>query len=538
MQRPFILRGGTVVDGSGAPARTADVAVLDGRIVDPGTLAREDATVVDVSGLAVSPGFIDVHTHSDATSLLAAGTADAASNLVVAAARQGVTTEIAGNCGYSMFPGCDNPAFAPALTEFSATIFGPGAVPGDFGAYERALTATGRVNNLASLLGHSTLRAAVLGFENREATPTEIDRMTSLLDSALADGAVGWSSGLIYPPGTYANTEELVSLGRVSAARGVPYVTHMRDEMSQVEAALEEAFLIAKLSGTPLHISHHKTAGTKSIGKTVRTLAMMDQARADGLDVTCDVYPYTAGSTQLHAMLPPWLAEGGIGELLARLQSPAVRDRIRHDIQHGVPGWENTVGNGGWHRIDIATAPGHPAAEGIAVADLAAQAQVDPIDYVADLLIAEEGRVTIISRSMDEADMQRVLAHPGTMVGSDGVPKDGKPHPRWAGTFARVLGRYVRDLNVLTLEAAVHRMTLLPARRFGLTGRGSLACGQIADITVFDPATIADRATFADPLLTPQGIERVFVAGHEVLRDQTLSPLRPGVLVRRRQNSS
>jgi dihydroorotase/N-acyl-D-amino-acid deacylase len=529
----FLLRGGRVIDGTGQPARQHDVGFVRGRIVRSDSPELADAPIIDVAGLVVSPGFIDVHTHSDATMLSTKLHGDPP-HLALAAVRQGVSTEIAGNCGYSMFPGASQAGAEEALAQFTATIFGTGIAPcDDFGAYEGQQNDLGRVNNIASLTGHSSLRAAAMGFEQRTATDAETTLMMTLLEGSLSAGAVGWSSGLIYAPGTYADTEELVALGRVSANAGAPYVTHLRDEMQHVEEALEEALHIARQSGTALHVSHHKTAGKYSIGKTETTLLMMDAARSEGLDVTCDVYPYVAGSTQLHAMLPPWIVDGGIGKMLARLSDFSVRDRIRMDITNGLVGWENTVGNGGWDRIDIATSPSHVAAEGQPVATLAKQAGQDPVDYVADLLIAEAGNVTIISRSMDEVDVQRVLAHPGTMIGSDGVPKGGKPHPRWAGTFARILGRYVREFEVLTLEDAVHRMTGLPARRFGLSGRGVLTEGNIADIVVFDPASVGDGATFADPLQPPTGIEHVFVHGHHVIAEQKLTGAAPGVMVRR-----
>nr|WP_269439019.1 D-aminoacylase [Arthrobacter caoxuetaonis] len=504
----------------------------NGRIVPPGTITPQDATVIDVTGLVVSPGFIDVHTHSDATALDARSTPP---DLAWAAARQGVTTEIAGNCGYSLFPSAQDSAHADSLRDFCTALLGPAGspVPGMEG-FAASHNKAARVNNIASLQGHSSLRAAVLGFAQRRATPEETDQMCTLLDDALNAGAAGWSSGLIYPPGTYADTAELIALGRVSARHRVPYVTHLRDEMSRVEAALDEALEISRRSGTALHVSHHKTAGRNGVGKSATTLAMMDAARSEGLDVTCDVYPYVAGSTSLHAMLPPWASAGGFQALLARLAEPVQRERMRASIEHGEPGWENTIGNGGWDRIDIAGAPKHPAAEGHSIAKLAAQAGQDPVDFVADLLLAETGAVTIISHSMDEADMQRVMAHPGTMIGSDGVPRDGKPHPRWAGTFARVLGRYVRELGLLSLEDAVLRMTALPAQRFGLADRGSLVPGAVADVVVFDPAAVEDRATFTEPLRRPIGIEHVFVAGREILCGQRLTGAAPGVTVRRR----
>ncbi|MFF4175851.1 amidohydrolase family protein [Streptomyces sp. NPDC001750] len=536
MGRPLdlLLRGGLLVDGTGAPAREADVAVADGRItVLPAGTPAAAAEVLDVSGRAVAPGFIDVHTHSDALAApLGDGVPQPADDLRLAPLLQGVTTEICGNCGTSLFPSL--PERLPELAEHLRVTFGIGPVrPAvDFDAFAAGQDPALRHNHIASLVGHGTLRAGVMGFEDRPPRPDELDAMCALLDRALGQGAAGLSTGLIYPPGTYAATEEIVALAQVAARHGKPYVTHLRDEMSQVESALEEALDIAERSGAALQVSHHKTAGRHAWGATLRTLPRLERARADGVDVLCDVYPYTAGSTVLHAMLPPWASEGGVGALLERLGRKDVRDRIRADIATGVAGWENTVGNGGWDLIAVAAARSRPDAEGRRIADLAAEQGVDPVEYVCDLLLAERGEVTIISHSMREDDVRRVLAGPLSMIGSDGVPKPGRPHPRWAGSFARVLGHYARDQRLLPLERAVHKMSGLPARRFGLTGRGVVRDGAVADLVVFDPGTVCDRATFERPLLAPEGIGTVVVAGRVAVRDGRPTATRAGEVVR------
>ncbi|MFF3785243.1 amidohydrolase family protein [Streptomyces sp. NPDC001933] len=537
MGRPLdlLLRGGTIVDGTGAPAREADIAVVDGRIaVLPAGAPATAAETLDVAGRVVAPGFIDVHTHSDA---LAAphgdgGTAEAADDLRLAPLLQGVTTEICGNCGTSLFPSL--PARLPELAEHLRVTFGLGPVrPAvDFDAFAAGQDPALRHTHIASLVGHGTLRAGVMGFEARPPRPGELDAMCALLDRALAQGAAGLSTGLIYPPGTYADTEEIVALAGVAARHGKPYVTHLRDEMSQVESALEEALEIAVRSGAPLQISHHKTAGRHAWGATLRTLPRLERARAEGVDVLCDVYPYTAGSTVLHAMLPPWASEGGVGALLERLRRPETRDRIRRDIARGVEGWENTVGNGGWDLISVAAAQTHPEAEGRTIAELAAERGVHPVDQACDLLLAEQGEVTIISHSMREDDVRRVLASPLSMIGSDGVPKPGRPHPRWAGSFARVLGHYARDEQLLPLESVVHKMTGLPAGRFGLTGRGVVRDGAVADLVVLDPASVRDTADFDRPLLTPEGIDTVVVSGRIAARDGRPTSARAGEVVR------
>ncbi len=531
MSRPFdlLIRDGLVVDGTARPARPADVASDAGRltVLPPGSGAAA-ARVVDAGGLVVAPGFIDAHTHSDGVAILDGGRDR---ELVRAAVLQGVTTEICGNCGSSLFPAL--PERLDAMRAEAEISFGGdvGAYP-DFAGFAAAHAAVPRINHLVSLVGHGTLRAGVVGPVDRPVSPAELRTMCELLDRSLAQGAAGLSSGLIYAPGTYADTGELVALAAVAARHGKPYVTHLRDEMSRVEEALEEAVEISRRSGAALHVSHHKTAGRHGWGRTARTLPRIAGLRAGGMDVTCDVYPYTAGSTALAAMLPPWANDGGLAALTARLRDPEARDRMRLAIAEGVPGWENTVGNGGWDRISVACAPRHPTAEGRTIAELAAAAAADPLDVAADLLVAERGEVTIISHSMVEEDVRRVLAAPYAMIGSDGVPKPGgRPHPRWAGTFPRVLGRYVRELGLLSLEEAVHKMTRLTAMRFGLAGRGVIRDGAHADLVVFDPAAVADRATFTEPLLPPSGVAAVIVGGVVVVRDGEETGARPGTVL-------
>ena len=497
MDLDLLVHGGRIADGTGGPLASADVGIRGDtlELLPPGAVPADAAgDTVDASGLVLAPGFLDAHTHSDEAAL---GTVDEAT--AHAAVLQGVTVEICGNCGTSAFPVA-------------------GGFAG-FGAFARAHDAAGRPNHIASLVGHGTLRAEAVGHAARPATKAELDRMCGLLDDALGAGAVGLSTGLIYPPGAYADTAEIVALAGVAARHGKPYVTHLRDEMAHVETALAEAAEIADRSGAALHVSHHKTAGRSAWGGTARTLPYLDALRDKGMDVTCDVYPYTAGSTALAAMLPPWAHDGGPAQLLGRLADPGTRRLMRESIEQGVPGWENTVGNGGWDRISVSGAARNPELQGLTIADAATVCRKEPIDLVADLLLAHDGDVTVISHSMREDDVRRVLASPHTMIGSDGVPKPGLPHPRWAGTFARVLGHYTRDLGLLSLPEAVRKMTGATAARFGLTGRGLLRDGAHADLVAFDPRLIADRATFADPLRAPDGIRMVIVDGRIAVRD-------------------
>jgi N-acyl-D-amino-acid deacylase len=507
MEFELLLRGGDVADGTGAPLRRADVGIAGGRVTVLESGGASDAgasrarQTLDVAGLVVAPGFIDAHTHSDQTSLDGSGDA-----LAHAALLQGVTLEICGNCGHSAFP-------SPYAS---------------FADFARAHATAGRANHIASLVGHGTLRAAVVGHDERAAISAELAEMCRALSEALAAGALGFSTGLIYTPGTYADSTEVTALARVAAQYGKPYVTHLRNEMARVDVALAEAVQIALGSGAALHVSHRKTAGKHGWGGTERTLPWLERLRAEGMDVTCDVYPYTAGSTSLSAMLPPWANEGGRPRLLERLRDPAERARMQAAIVDGVPGWENTVGNGGWDRISVASTPRRPELQGRTIADLAAEAGVEPIDLVAELLLAEDGDVTIISHSMREDDVRRVLTSPFAMIGSDGVPKPGLPHPRWAGSFARVLGHYARDLGLLSTAEAVHKMTGMTAARFGFAGRGVLRDGAHADVVVFDPRAVADQATYSDPLVGPLGIRWVIVAGAVVVRNGEVTGSKPG----------
>jgi N-acyl-D-amino-acid deacylase len=506
----LILAGGTVVDGTGRAAFVADVGIAGDAIATVGDLAAADAGErVDVAGACVSPGFIDVHTHSDLAPFLAEEHLD----LRLAPLRQGVTTEICGNCGFSVFP-------APAgrredILRYLGAVMGPTVQAfDDLAVLRQAVEARPLVTNLATLVGHGTLRAGTVGFARRTPDRGELRDAKSMLEAACADGALGFSSGLIYVPGLYAETDELVELARVAAACGVPYVTHLRDEMDGLDGAIEEALRIGAESGAAVQISHHKAAGRRNWGRTSATLERIERARREGVDVALDVYPYTAGSTTLSALLPPWALEGGIAELLVRLRDADVRERLREDFQRGLDGWQRLVDpDGGWADIVVAGAPRHPQYEGGSIAELAEAEHVDPIELVAELLLAEDAQVIVIANMMAEEDVRRVLASPLAMIGSDGVPVPGKPHPRWAGSFARVLDRYVRREGLLTLEEAVHKMTGKPAARFGLHGRGVLAAGATADVVVFDAAAIREGATYEAPLTPPLGVRHVLVNG-------------------------
>lgn len=468
---PFdlVIRNASIVDGSGASGRMGDVAIEDGRIVRVGEVAGEARREIDGTGKVLAPGFVDTHAHDDGALLRYPGMEFKLS--------QGVTTVVVGNCGFSVAPATRE---AGRLVTGSA-ILNVGDAPitwADQAGYAEAVNARRPSVNAMALIGHNTLRYAAVGTENRAPTADEQARMRGWVEQGMEQGACGLSTGLIYEPGRWCTTEELIDLCRpVGAYRGV-YATHMRNEGEQLLDSVEETLGIGHGAGCAVHISHHKSSGRAAWGLVPKSLARVDEA-AKSQRVTLDMYPYTAGSTRLEA--------------LQRL------GRVDREFAQAVR---------------LATAPGHEEWQGKTVAEVADALDL-PVDQAIERILAGPGRETVcIQFSMDEADVEANLRHPLVMIGSDGLPvMEGLPHPRLFGTFPRVLGHYVRERGVLTLEDAVRRMSALPAEVFGLTGRGTIAEGMHADLVLFDPATVRDTATYDDPKRESEGIDLVVVNG-------------------------
>ena len=520
------IAGGQVLDGTGAPAMRVDVGVTGDTITAVGDLARESAgRTVDASGLAVAPGFIDMHSHSDWRLF---GNRRAESKI-----RQGVTTEVVGNCGFSPAPVSDE--FREDMRGFALYV-PPGM---DFswrsvGEFLRRYEGEGLALNVAQLVGHGTLRLAVMGFARRAPSARELSRMRGLMESAMADGACGLSTGLIYAPGSYAATEEIVEVAR-GAARDGFYASHIRGEGATLLDAVAEAIRIGREGGLPVQVSHIKAAGRSHWGRVKDALALIDAARGEGLDVTADVYPYTASSTTLRTLLPDSALEGGIEAMLGRLRDGATRARIR-DAMSGGPVLARGIG---WGDIMIASAPSRPDAQGLCLDEIARRWGKDPIECVFDIIESERGRGYVILFQLDEADLRRALVHPRVMIGSDGSAlaatgplADGKPHPRSYGTFPRVLGRYAREEGLLTLPTAINKMTGMPGARLGLTDRGVIRTGARADITIFSPERVADTATYEDPHRYARGIEHVIVNGRLVIESGEHTGNLPGRVLR------
>ena len=398
--------------------------------------------------------------------------------------------------------------------------------------YFERLEAVGPVSNIAPLVGHGALRVAAMGFDNRAPTDDELKTMQRLLGEALEDGAVGLSSGLIYAPGLYSRTEELVALATVIRGSGRPYVSHIRGETQTLFDAVDEAISIGEQAGVPVQISHLKAAGRGNHGRGAELLRAVEAGRERGVEVTADAYPYDAGSTRMAAVLPPWTHVGGREAQLERLTIAAERERIRRDFAEGIRGWENFASEAGWDKIRIASVEANRGYLGKTIQAIADEQDKDPVDAYCDVLLEEQGRPTIIIQMMDEADVRQILAHPLVMIGSDAIISRGRPHPRTWGTYPRVLGHYARDVGLFSQAEAVRKATSYPAQKFGLFDRGLVRPGMWADLVVFDAATVRDTATPDDPEQPPIGIPHVLVNGQFAVRDGAYTGARAGKVLR------
>ncbi len=530
----ILFRGATVYEGSGAPGRQTDVLVRDDRIAALGDTGLSAERVVEAAGLALSPGFIDMHSHADFT----LPAFPAAPNNI----SQGVTTEVVGLCGFTPAPLSPDPERADLLRDLGRGV-GPDLdwTWSSFESFLNYLEAKRPATNVAPLVGHSALRISAMGMDDRAPRPAELAHMRAELRAALDAGAWGMSTGLVYTPGAFARTDELHQLGEELRRDDAMYVSHIRNEGDGLLDAVAEAIGIGQRNGIRTQVSHLKATGKNNEGRAQDAVNLLETARQSSVRAHCDVYPYTAGSTFLHQVLPPWTKAGGLQPMLERLRGPELRQRIRHDIEHGLPGWGNHLeAADGWHNVMIAsvTAPERRDAEGRRVSELAAAARLDPLDYTLDLLIADRGATVMVIFLMAESDVRTALSAPFAAIGSDllGVTSaSARVHPRAYGTFVRVLGWGVRDAQLFPLEEAIRKMTGLPASILGLSDRGRVAVGAVADLVLFDPQRVTDTATYEHPTRLADGVEYVLIGGELAVDAGRLVKLDGGRVLRRLQ---
>jgi N-acyl-D-amino-acid deacylase len=528
-QYDILIVNGHILDGTGSPWYEGSVAIKGGKIAEIGRIANVSAKhTIDAKGLIVAPGFIDLHSHSD-FALLADGKAESK-------IRQGVTTEIIGESASAgpvlgtAIPPLDKELAAMQLSRTWTTL----------GEYFATLQKHGTAVNIASYVGSGQVRLDVMGNVNRAPTPAELDKMKGLVDQAMRDGAIGISSGLIYPPNAFATTDELVELAKVAARYGGIYTSHIRDEGDHEPEALREAIEIGEKGGLPVHILHFKMAAKQNWGRIGEMSAIIQAARDRGLDITADQYPYIAGMTGLQMTLPTKYLEGTHQQVIDRLKDSAARDEIRKLVETGARGWENHVqGAGGWHGVMVAAVqkPENKQFEGKRVDEVARIMGKEAVDALCDLLISEETFPFAIYFEMNEQDVRTAMQEPWLGFGSDGVAVNpdmkfmGRPHPRFYGTFPRVLGVYVREQKVLSLPDAIRKMTSLPAQIAGFSDRGLLRPGMAADVAIFDPETVSDKATFEDPSQYAVGVSYVLVNGTVVIDQGQHTGARPGCVL-------
>lgn len=527
----ILLENGRIIDGTGAPQFDGAVGIEDGQIRRLFREARPDSAAADevnLDGLAIAPGFIDTHSHSDLHLFEDPTLAPKLS--------QGITTEILGHDGFSMAPIPDD-----GIDDWQAKVRGLAGSVGvewtwnSLGEYLDAVAANGVAPNVASLVGHGAVRFSVLGMADREPTAAEQAEMEDLVVQSLAEGAAGLSAGLIYPPSGYADTTELLALAERAAAEGRPFSPHLRSEGRWIWDAIDELVDIGAETGVTCHLTHFKMAGTKQHGRAERGIHRLEAAQERGIDIVAEQYPYTAASTKLSTVLPPWVHAKERDELFDALRDEDARTRMKRDIREWrIEEWENFGALAGWESIDITNVPSeaNTHVEGMTVAELAQTWDQDPVDAVCELLLEEEMGVSMVLRLMTESDVEEILAYEDVNIATDGL-FGGTPHPRVYGSFPRVLGRYVREKNVISLEEAVRKMTSLPARTYGFNAKGVIRPDMDADLVVFDPDLVESPATFKDPKRRPRGVAHVLVNGEFAVRDGDVTGLTPGEVLRK-----
>jgi len=533
----LLIKNGKIIDGTGSPAFFADISVKDGKIerIEP-SLDVDCHQELDASHKIVCPGFIDIHSHTDATIII---NSKAESKI-----RQGITTEVVGNCGMSAAP--LTPDFLVEARDRLAVNSGYGK-PGDigkywmtFGEYIQYLNDLPLGINLLPLVGFGTLRSAVMGLKSSPATQNEMAAMADLLEKSLQEGAAGMSTGLEYIPDSLCQMDELIQLCKVIERNNKLYTSHIRGESHTLFSAIEEAIRTAEVSGCHMEISHLKLGGKFNWGKTDQLFSLLENAVSRGVNLSWDQYPYIAWGTGLVDYVPRWAIQDGHQKMITYLSDNSSRIKIHREIEDAIKTGNHAYNTAPWENVQIAMVRSseYKFVEGKRVSEIANGLDVDPIDFIFDLLIAENGSVETLVFCMDEVDIKTIMKHPLTIIASDGRAvadygelHKGYTHPRYYGAFPRILGKYVRDEAVLTLETAIQKMTSMPAKIMGLDNRGKLVCDMVADITIFDPETVSDMATFENPHQYPNGIETVILSGNIIIDQGTHTNIMSGQVI-------
>ncbi len=532
-----VITDGHIVDGCGNPWFQTNIGIIRDKIARIGEIdSSEGRRTIDASGMIVSPGFIDPHSHSDMSLIF-----DSRAESTV---QQGITTLVVGQCGISLAP--VNPKFDQLLRRYLSPFLPNSDVHFGWTTFRQYLSKMKQIKsttNTIHLVGHGAIRIAAMGFDDRKPTTIELRQMKGMVSEAMSAGAIGMSTGLIYPPGMFSKTDELVELTKIVAQNGGRYFSHIRGEGPTLLTAIKEVIEIGEKTGAPVHVSHHKAAGKTVWGETKKTLQLMEEARTRGVEISYDQYPYTAGMTTLVTLLPPWMHEGGMNRLLARLQDPRLAEKAHREIELSTEK-ENMVAEAGWDKIIVSSVKTekNKSLEGKSIREISLLlGKKDEFTALRDLLLEEKGEATMIMFSMNEDDVQYVMRGRYHTVGTDawsssreGVLSRGRPHPRFFGTYPRILGRYVREKGLLRLEDAIRRMTSFPATIAGLNDRGILKEGFFADLVIFDKETMTDRATFEDPKQIPVGIKMVLVNGQIVVEEGRLTGNLPGQVLLRK----
>ncbi len=529
-----LIKNGQVVDGTGNPWFKADIGIENGKIecISRSIYPSRAEKIIDANGLTVSPGFIDTHSHEDLY-LLEDRPIEGEGKVL-----QGVTTLIDGNCGYSV-PPILSKENGKTMRDVLALLGGYHVDEDRFNCpsfkdYLEKLNDSGLRVNVATLIGHASVRIAVIGMEQRAPTHNELEQMKNLVEKSMEEGAYGMSTGLFYTPASCATTSEVIELAKVVARYDGIYASHIRNESNMLLPSVAEAIRIGKESGCPVHISHFKVMGKQNWGKSSQSLAMLEDAAGAGVEVTCDQYPYTAGCTFLMVLLPPAILEGGPAILQEKLKDSSVREKIIEELENQKGQYQNVIKEFGWENIVISCSTSCPDYQGKSIMEISTTYGKNPYDVVFDTIIAEGQNTGVWLFCMCEEDIERILCNPLTMAGSDGVPYfgDGRIHPRLFGTFSKILGEYVREKKLLTLPDAIRKMTSLPAQTFGLQTKGVLRRGLDADVVIFDAEKVIDKATYDNPMLPPVGINYVIVNGKIAVQDGELTDVVAGRALR------